>query len=76
MKEDGTKPTNSDIIAQGNLVLHSLFTQADVQIQQQVLGGGQLYGYKAYIETLKQPPARHSFFSVTSLLQGHSKFIQ
>ena len=61
MKEDGTKPNNSDIIAPVNLVLHSLFTQADVQIQQQVLGGGQLYGYKAYIETLRQPPARHSF---------------
>lgn len=54
MKGDGSKPAVTDMIAPSNLILHTLFNQVDVQIQQQLVSstGGQMYGYKAYIETL------------------------
>ena len=51
---DGTAITGEDKVAPANLVLHSLFSQVDVQIQQQLVSstGSQTYGYKSYTETV------------------------
>ncbi len=35
-----------------NLTLHSLFSQVDVELQQQLVSSNQHYGYKAYLETI------------------------
>jgi hypothetical protein len=42
----------ADKVTPINLVLHSLFSQVDVQLQQQLVSSNQLYPYKAYVETL------------------------
>ena len=49
---DGSNVENGKLVAPINLVLHSLFSQVDVQLQQQLVSTGQNYGYKAYMETL------------------------
>ena len=52
VNEDGSDITELKLIAPINNVLHSLFSQVDVQIQQKLVSTGQNYGYKAYVETL------------------------
>jgi hypothetical protein len=49
---DGVAMTADDDVTSINLVLHSLFSQVDVQLQQQLVSSNQLYPYKAYLETL------------------------
>ena len=53
VKGDGTLPAQITAVAPANLVLHSMFSQVDVQLQQQLVSssGSQVYGYKSYIET-------------------------
>ena len=54
VKGDGTLPARNALVAPANLVLHSMFSQVDVQLQQQLVSssGSQVYGYKSYIETV------------------------
>ena len=51
---DGTLPEALTAVAPANLILHSMFSQVDVQLQQQLVSssGSQVYGYKSYIETV------------------------
>ena len=49
---DGSNIEGEKKVAPVNLVLHSLFSQVDVQLQQQLVSTGQNYGYKSYMETL------------------------
>ena len=53
---DGTPAADAAAVAPVNLVLHSLWEQVDIQIQQKTVSstGGQSYGYRAMIETLLQ----------------------
>lgn len=53
-KADGSALGTQDRVAPINLVLHSLFSQIDVQLQQELVTGSasQSYPYKAYLETL------------------------
>ena len=52
VKGDGSAPAVTENVAPCNLILQSLFGQVEVQMQQQVVSNCQLYGYKAYIETV------------------------
>jgi len=54
VKADGTAPKATELVSPINLTLHSLFSQVDVQLQQQLVSstGSQTYGYKAYMETV------------------------
>ena len=54
VNDDGTDMKEQKMVAPINNVLHSLFNQVDVQLQQQLVSTGQNYGYKAYMETLLQ----------------------
>ena len=56
VKGDGSAIGTDDRVAPANLVMHSLFNQVDVLVQQQLVSstGSQAYGYKAYIEALLQ----------------------
>ncbi len=50
---DGSDITEENTkVAPINFVLHSIFNQVDVQLQQQLVSTGQNYGYKAYMETV------------------------
>lgn len=51
VKADGSE-IGADIVAPVNLPLHSFFNQVEVELQQQLVCSNQLYGYKAYIETI------------------------
>ena len=52
VRKDGKGLEDTDIFAPINLPLHSFFSQVEVELQQQLVSSNQLYGYKAYIETL------------------------
>ncbi len=49
---DGSDIDVQKKVAPINNILHSLFNQVDVQLQQQLVSTGQNYGYKAYLESL------------------------
>ena len=52
-KGDGSSVTDADVVAPINLVLHSLFSQVECQLQQKSVSEvGTNYPYKAYIDTL------------------------
>ena len=51
-KADGKDLEATDVVIPANLPLHTLFSQVDVELQQQLVCSNQLYGYKAIVETL------------------------
>ncbi|KAK3083633.1 hypothetical protein FSP39_000538 [Pinctada imbricata] len=52
-KGDGSAVTEADVVAPINLLLHSLFSQVECQMQQKPVSQvGTNYPYKAYIDTL------------------------
>jgi hypothetical protein len=52
VRTDGKALDDAEMVAPINLPLHSFFSQVDVELQQHLVSSNQLYGYKAYIETL------------------------
>lgn len=52
MKTDGDKMEIGDTVFPINLPLHTVFSQVDVELQQQLACSNRLYGYKAMVETL------------------------
>ena len=52
VKGDGSNPAADELVAPVNLPFHSMFSQAEVWMQQQLMSSAQLYPYKSYIETL------------------------
>ena len=51
-KADDKVTAAADTVVPINLPLHTLFSQVDMELQQQLVCSNQLYGYKAMIETL------------------------
>lgn len=49
---DGVPAAADTNVSPVNLTLHSIFSQVDVQLQQQLVSSNQMYPYKAYMETL------------------------
>ena len=54
VKKSGDELELTDMVAPVNFIMHSLFSQIDVFLQQQLVSNSsnQLYAYKAYIETI------------------------
>lgn len=52
VRTDGKDLDGDDKWGPINLTLHSFFKQVDVELQQQLVSSNQLYGYKAYLDTI------------------------
>ena len=65
VRSDGKDLVDAEFVAPVNLSLHSFFSQVEVELQQQLVCSNQLYGYKAYIETL-----------LSSNEEAHSTFLR
>lgn len=79
VKGDGTVPGERDFVGPVNLTLHSLFSQADVRLQQTLVSStaSQTYGYKSYLQTLLQhgTGAKESFLQTQGYFKDTAGFM-
>ena len=78
-KGDGTAIGDSNLVAPANFALHSLFSQVEVQAQQQLVSStaGQLYPYKAYIQALlsRNRESSESFLQMAAFYKDRAGFM-
>lgn len=74
VKDDGTFVTESDVICPTNIILHSLFSQCDMFLNQQLISNstGNNYPYQAYFQIMEK---EGTFYHENTLLaaEGFTK---
>lgn len=80
VKGDGSAPTAAEHVAPANLTMHSLFSQVDIQLQQQTVSSSaaQSYPYKAYLQTVLQygREAKETFLEMQGYYKDRAGFME